>query len=374
MKRIIVSNLVDSEQRPNDVMWGAFKRRVFLIAGVLAFLWLFVNFVSATVDILLLLFLCILIAAGLRGAGDWFARYTPLSKRVSLGIVTLLFIALIAGAGFIIGPSLASQLSQLNSTLEVSLQQVESELMRYGWGQELIDRLPTTSDLISQIMQRSSSIFERVTGILSSVVGLLSSIVVVIFVSLFFAIEPDTYVNNFVRLIPQDKRQRVRDTLSTVNDTLKKWLLTRAASMIEVGILSFIGLQLLDMPLTLSLALIAAIGAFIPTFGPILALIPAVLVALIQSPETAVLVVVLYLAIQMIDNYLVTPLLEKSMLYLPPAYIIAAQLIIGALTGAFGLVLAAPFAAVLVVLVRNLYVEDVLHDAVERGSATHQSD
>ncbi len=368
MKRVVVSNLVGTEQpeapRYVDPLWDAFKRRVFLVAGIVVFLWLFISFVGATVDILLLLLLCVLIAVGVRGTADWIAQRTPLSNRMSVALTAVLIMALIAGASFVVGPSLANQLGQLNTTLETSLQQIERELMRYGWGQEFVDRLPTTTDLLNQVMGRSSAIFAQITGILSSVLSLLSTIIVVIFVSLFLAIEPNTYVSSFVQLIPQNQRQRVRDTFGEVNRTLKKWLLTRAVSMVEVGLLSFIGLQLSGMPLSLSLAIIAAIGAFIPTFGPILALIPAVLVAFIQSPEQALIVTLLYLGIQMFDNYLVTPLLQKSMLYLPPASIIVAQLLFGALTGGFGLVLAAPVAAALVVIVRNLYIEAVLHDDI----------
>ena len=175
------------------------------------------------------------------------------------------------------------------------MQQIGQELQRYGWGQQLMERLLTTSELLNQIVGRSSTIFTRVTGIISSVLSLLSTIVIVFFVTLFLALEPETYVSNFLHLIPKERRQRVRETLGEVNHTLKQWILTRVVSMVEVGILSFIGLQLLGTPLVLSLAIIAAIGAFIPTFGPVLALIPAVMVALIHSPGDAVFVLILYL-------------------------------------------------------------------------------
>lgn len=340
--------------------WDAFKRRLFLTVGVAALLFILVNFVSATVDVLLLLFLCALIATGLRGISDWIAARTPLSGRVSLIVVLLVIVVLIIGAGLWIGPRIVQQFSALNVTVTSSLDRLEEYLSEFGWGQEFMQRLPSISDLTNQIVGQSSAIFTRITGIVSTVFNAVSLVIITIFTSIFFAIEPTTYTRNFLRVIPVEKRERVRETLTEVSETLRKWLMTRTISMIEVGILSTIGLFLLGIPLALSLGLLAGVGAFIPTFGPVLALIPTLLVALIYSPGAVLTVLALYLGIQMFDNYVVTPIMEKSMLYLPPGYIIAAQLILGVLAGAVGLALAAPLAAALVVVVRMLYVEDVL--------------
>lgn len=145
-----------------------------------------------------------------------------------------------------------------------------------------------------------------------------TSLVLVLVITLFLALEPDIYVDNFMRLIPLNKRSRVRQTFDTIHISLGRWLFTRFISMVLVGVLMFIGLSVIGMPLALSLAIIAGIGAFIPTFGPIIALIPAVLVALLQPDQPIVAVALLYLGTQAIDNYLVTPLIEKSLLYLPP--------------------------------------------------------
>ena len=217
-------------------------------------------------------------------------------------------------------------------------------------------------------MGSSSQIFASVTGIVSSVLGLVSTLLLVIFIALFFAAEPETYVNNFLRLIPRERRGRIRSTLSAINEALEKWLLTRVISMAIVGLLTGIGLFVIGIPLALSLGIIAAIGALISTFGPIFVLIPAILVALTQSPQQAIFVILLYVGVQMVDNYLITPFVQKSMLYLPPAYIIACQLLLGVLVGSLGLVLAAPLAAALVIIVRMLYVEDVLGDVSERAA------
>lgn len=344
-------------------LWNAYKRRLFLAIGIVVALIVLGNAVATALDILLLFFLCALIAVGLRGVSDGVAAHTPLSERWALVLVVIASLVLIIGTGILVGPRLAQQLSQLVETLPQSLNQIEDQLRQYSWGQQIVDQIPSFTEIPGRLIQ-NSSFFARITGIFSSVLAFVSSLLIVIFISLYLAFDPKVYTTNLLHLVPLSYRDRVHGTLSRVNDTLKMWLLTRIGSMIFISIATSIGLVLLGMPLVLSLTIIAAIGAFIPTFGPILALIPAVLVALLQSPQQALFVAVIYTSIQMVDNYLVTPVIAKRMMVLPPAYIVGAQLILGALMGPLGLVLAAPIAAALVVIVRMLYVEDVLGDQV----------
>jgi predicted PurR-regulated permease PerM len=350
-----------SHSSPLSRRWDLYKRVIFLAVGTAAFLILLASFIDATLQILLLLFLCVLLAISIRGISDRLAAHTPLSEKASLGVVILGLLIVLIGAGVLMGSGIAEQFSQLGEAIPEALRQLEARLGQYSWGRPIAQEIPSLSQLGQQIASTSDA-FARITGIFSSALSFLSSVVIAFFITLYLALEPKTYRDNFLRLIPLGKRARVRDTLKAIHDTLQKWLLTRLISMALVGGITFVGLSLIGMPLTLSLAILAAIGAFIPTFGPIIALIPALLLALTQGSSQLVLVLLLYLGVQAADNYLVTPVIQKSMLYLPPAYIIAAQLLFGVIAGAFGVLLAAPLAAVLVVLVRMLYVEDVLGD------------
>lgn len=354
--------------------WDQYQRRLFLAVGVVALLVVLAGFVQVTTGILLLLFLCGLIALGIRGISDLLTRHTPLGENVALALVVVLLVVLVVGVLLLVGPRLAAQFAQLGEALPDALESLQTELNKFWWGETLAAEIPSMRQLGELIGSGGGDIFARITGVVSSVLSLLSSVLVVIFVTLFLALEPQTYMRNFLRLIPPERRPRLEATLREVASTLKQWLLMRLVSMGVIGSLTFVGLSLIGTPLSLSLTMIAMIGAFIPTFGPIIALIPAVLVAFIQGPQPAVWVTVLYLGIQMIDNYLVSPILQKQMLYLPPAYIIVAQLFFGVLAGAFGLVLAAPLAAALVVIVRMLYVEDILGDHGNRYPADAESD
>ena len=211
-------------------------------------------------------------------------------------------------------------------------------------------------------MPRRTDIVSRITGIVSGTLGLLGYGVLIFFIGLFFAAQPGVYLDGIVKLAPLSKRPRAREALTAAGDALTWWLVGKFISMAIIGVLTGLGLWLLGIELAISLALLAAVLTFIPNFGPIIAAIPAVLIGLLQSPLTAVWVVALYVAIQTIESYLITPLIQQRTVSLPPALTITTQLLMGVLLGGMGLALATPLTAAGLVLVRMLYIEDLLGD------------
>ena len=125
--------------------------------------------------------------------------------------------------------------------------------------------------------------------------------------------------------------------------------------MSVVGALTFAGLWLLDVLLALTLALLASALTFVPNFGPILSAAPAVLLALEAGLTHAAWVAGLYLAVQTVESYLITPIIQQRTVALPPALTLGTQLVLGVLAGAAGLALATPLTAMGLVLVRELY-------------------
>lgn len=138
------------------------------------------------------------------------------------------------------------------------------------------------------------------------------------------------------------------------------WLLGRIWASLFVGVLTVIGLLLLDMPLAFTLGLLVL--NFIPNIGPILSGVPAVLLALLKSPTLAIYVIVLYVVIQSVESYLVTPLIQRRVVSLPPALTLTAQLLLASLLGFLGLFLATPLTVVAMVLIEELYIKDVLEE------------
>ena len=147
-----------------------------------------------------------------------------------------------------------------------------------------------------------------------------------------------------------------------IGETLRWWLIGKVGSMIFIGILTWIGLSIIGVPLALTLGLIAGLLSFIPNFGPIISALPAILLAFIDSPITAVYVLILYVGVQLVESNLVTPIIERETVELPPALTIIFQLALSVMIGGLGLVLATPLLAVIMVLVQMVYIQDVLGD------------
>lgn len=159
--------------------------------------------------------------------------------------------------------------------------------------------------------------------------------------------------------------QRAEEVIDTVVLTLRLWLLGQLVVMVAVGTLSTIGLWLIGVPGALLLGLFAGLLEFVPVIGPLIAAIPAVLVALVESPVTAVYVALLYFGVQQLEEYVITPLAQQRAVHLPPLLTIAAVLIMQILFGILGALVATPLIAALMVLVKMLYLEDVLGKEVE---------
>ncbi|MCB8988775.1 MAG: AI-2E family transporter [Ardenticatenaceae bacterium] len=202
----------------------------------------------------------------------------------------------------------------------------------------------------------------RVSGVFSRTFGLFLNAVVILFIGLYLAFEPDKYVNGFIKLLPQASRRRAGVVLDEVAYTLRWWLVGRFASMTVIGVLSVIGLLLLGIPLAFILGVVAGLLTFIPIIGPALALIPATLVAFTVSPQKALYVFLLYMGIQVLESYFITPIIQRKAVALPPVLLIMSQVVLGLFLGLTGIAVAAPFAALLLVLTKMLYVQDVLGD------------
>jgi predicted PurR-regulated permease PerM len=167
------------------------------------------------------------------------------------------------------------------------------------------------------------------------------------------------YRQGVIDLLPLRKRGRADVVLHACREVLQGWLFGKICSMASLGILSFFGLVLLEVRLALTVAVITAGLAFIPNIGAILSLIPPVLLALADDPWKALYVLIFYIALQNVEGVIITPMIQRKTASLPPAILMATQLFMAMFFGLFGLFLAEPLAAVGIVLVRMLYVEDI---------------
>ncbi len=333
-----------------------------VIVGIIALALLFWQLAS----ILLLAFGGILIAIFLRTLSGWVSKFTRLPDTASLIIVLLILLALTAGLVYFSGDSIAGQMTKLADEIPRSIENVRDYLNRYEWGKWIISKIPSSAE---ELPISGKDVTSVASGALSSLTGLLAAGLVVFFVAMFLSFDPKTYLRGAIRLVPVRKRERIMTVLAEVHDTLQMWLLGTILAMILVGVSTGVGLALLGVPLALALGVIAAVLTFIPNFGPVLAAIPAILLAFLESPIMALYVIILYVAVQMVETYLITPLIQQKTISLPPALTLSAQVGLGILFGLPGVILATPLTAGALVLVHRLYVEDVLESSASESKA-----
>jgi predicted PurR-regulated permease PerM len=188
---------------------------------------------------------------------------------------------------------------------------------------------------------------------------------IVVVLGLYFAADPDKYINGTARLFPREHRDDVFEVFGRLGHALRWWLLGRLAAMLIVGLLTGIGLALWGVPFAFILGLLAAILDFVPNIGPLIAAIPAIMVGMSQGGSTVIFLIVLYLVVQGLEGYLIAPYIQQRTVSMPPALLLTAQLVMGTGLGILGLLLASPLTVVGMVLVQMLNMRNVLGEDVE---------
>src|SRR5579883_3137253 len=214
--------------------------------------------------ILLEAFAGVLFAVFLSALSEWVQRHTRLSHGWALTLVVVVLILLAAGLGWLLSNRLASQTEQLTNKLPNSIEKLQDELKQYAWGHFILQQIPKAGDSLKNL----GSVFQTTV---TDVLNFLVAIIVIIFVGIFGASEPDLYKEGLLHLVPAHHRQRAGEAVDAIAYNLRWWLLGQLFLMIVIGITTMVGLWLLKIPLALTLGTIAGILEIIPYAGPWLA-------------------------------------------------------------------------------------------------------
>jgi predicted PurR-regulated permease PerM len=326
--------------------------------GIVAGIALALALVVLIAQILLLVFAGILLAIVLRSIANGIDAVLGIGKGWSLAAALSGIVVTIALATWLLLPDIVAQGQQL------------ADQLPRGWDalRQRLSGLFGNTGLIDLAFDRAASpsrgamqdIVGGVFGVVSGTLGILGSGLVILFTGIYLAADPQTYRDGLIRLIPPAHRDRAQRLVDEIDRVLLWWLIGKLIEMALIGVLTYLGLWALGMPLALSLAMIAALLTFVPNFGPIIAAAPAVLIALGDGLNQAALVMSLYVAVQAVESYLITPLIQQRTISMPPALTLAMQLVAAVLLGILGLALATPLTAAGIVLVRELYVKGLL--------------
>lgn len=323
-------------------MYGTGATRVVWIVGAAAL-------AIVLFDVLLLAFAGVLFAVFLRTFSDALSAHTRISSGWALLIVVVLLAGLMTLAAWKAAPDVAHEVDQLVADAPKLMDQATDSLKSYAWGRWALDRADGTADWLAE-----PRTVRRAASVVSSSIGLLGTSLVILLVGLFIAIEPSPYRRGILRLVPIAGRAKAGELLGEVWRVLRAWILGKLVAMTAIFIVTWGGLALLGVPIALTLALLAAALTFIPNFGPILAAIPAVLLGLQQGTGTALAVAGLYAGAQALESYVLTPLIQRKAVSLPPAVTLLAQVAVGLVAGGIGLLLATPLIAAILAIARGL--------------------
>jgi predicted PurR-regulated permease PerM len=330
----------------------SFATRVTMIVAIsclgIITLWLTYRGIS----VLLTLFAGMLIAILFRTMAEPLMRYAKFPLWAAVVTAVIVTFGAFGLTGWLIAPSVSQQFNELSVRLPEAIDRVRGQFLSFEWTRWLAQHSGEAADG-RKILQQVTNAF-RITFMAGG------AIVIVTFLALYMAAQPGVYIHGLVRLMPVDFRPRARTVLREIYRMLRVWLWTKLFTMLVTGIGIGIGLWLLKIPMALALGILAGVLEFIPTVGPLLSAIPAVLIALVIGPVAALKVAALYFLVQWVGNHVATPLIQQRKLSIPPAVTLALVALLGTFFGFGGLLLSGPLAVVIVGLVKMLYVEDVL--------------
>lgn len=315
------------------------------IIGMLALAWL-------VREVLLLLFGGLIIATLFRAMADGIGRITPLHDRAAVALAVLLVLAVTAATVWAIGDQLLTQIQTLREQLPQAVEASRRWLEGSELGSRLLGQLRIAGD--------DGVPWARLAGVTGVALGAVANTVVIVAIGLYIAAAPDLYRRGMVRLFPVDYRPRADLALAAAANGLRAWLMGQLLAMLAVGVLTAIGLQLLGVPLALALGILAGLTTFIPFVGPLSFGVLAVLLAFGDGPQQALYVALLCLGIQQLEGYVITPLIQRRAVQLPPALGLIAVFVFGIMFGILGVLLATPLMVVVMILVEKLYVEYLL--------------
>jgi predicted PurR-regulated permease PerM len=360
----------------NDLAWAISVGGI----GVIAFasFLLFAWYYAAT---LFLIFAGMLLGVALQALTNILGRLVRLPHSLRLTFVCLALAAMLSGIVFLGGATIAQQAAALSETIKSQLVNVKAFLDRNGINTSYFElggpattgpgasttpgaapthALPSPSALASSGGAIVSQTFKLVLGIVSAV----GNFFIVLFLGLAFAAQPGVYRGGLLYMAPARHRGRATIIVDRITETLERWLIAQIITMAAVFIVTLIGLAIIGIPGSFILAIQAGLLAFIPTVGAIIAGLIVVLASLASGWVAAASALALFLGVHALESYVLTPMLQRQALEIPPATLFAFQILLGVVFGIWGLALALPLIAVAKVLIDHFKAGETPADAL----------
>lgn len=346
---------------------------VFAVLIALRFLWI-------AHAIFIVTFLGVLLGLALGRAVDFLERH-KVRRGIGAPVTLLVLLGVLFGIGAMVAPAIKKQSGEIARELPKAIDQIEKKFGN-SKASKALGLSPQPSKPQGGTPQKpqeqhgglSTQLGKEIRGatkflfpIVSSVFGAIGGVIIVLFIAMYIAAEPGLYRQGLVHLVPHKSRERANEVLVTLGKTLQQWIIARGIAMVAIGLITGIGLALLNVKGAAALGVLAGLLELIPFFGPFVSAIPAIGIALVDSPQKALAVIVLYIIIQQLEGNVITPLILEKKLDIPPVLTVVGVSAMGIVFGVLGMLVAEPLLAAVLVLTKMLYVQDVVGDDVKVG-------
>ena len=343
---------------------------IVLFAALLSFAWKYI-------DTLFLIFAGVLLGVALNVITLLLGRVISLPHPARLAIVCVILVALFSGVMVLGGATIAQQATGLSNTIKSQLVTVKSFLEKKGVDTSYFDfgdkdkndaqgdtggalsHLPNVSTLASG----GSAIIGQTLKVLLGTVSVVGNFFIILFLGLAFAAQPAVYRKGLIFFAPAKHRARATAIIDRVGETLERWLLAQMLTMLAVFAVTWIGLALIGIPSSLILGIQAGLLAFIPTVGALMGGLIVVLASLASGWVLALSASILFLGVHVMESYVLTPLIQREALHIPPATLFAFQILLGTAFGLWGLALALPLIAIAKVIIDDFKTDEPLAPA-----------
>jgi len=334
-----------------DSDWTYVRRLVITLVavGLAYFLWL-------TSGVLLLMFAAVLLAVLLSSFARLVADWTPVGERWALTTATSIVAVLVLGFLVLFGSQIGGQITQV---LEMLPQAVDAGGNRLG--------IADAAEKLEQAIAAGvgSNVVSRVTGLGYTVVGALADLALVLVASVYLAADPRLYRHGAAKLLPRSQHARIFDAMDATANALRLWFAGQLVTMLLVGTVSGLAYWWIGLPSPLALGIIAGATNFVPFLGPFLGAVPALIFASAKDLQTVLWTVGAVFLIQQLEGNVISPLVQRRAVSMPPVVALFAIVVFGFLFGLLGVFLAVPLAVALLVLVKKLWVRQTLGEETE---------
>ncbi|MGB9026600.1 MAG: AI-2E family transporter [Rhodomicrobium sp.] len=327
-----------------DVIWKVFG--VALLLAVLIFIYFFFEIVLLTIGAILIAVVVLLIAAP-------FEDRLKLPKWASIPLAVLILTGVVVGTGYLFGTRLALDIQNVLARMEEAQNTIRASLQSSPLGKLLLAQMGSANIPVATIA----------TSVFSVSASFMAGALVAIIAGIYFAAQPSLYLSGLLMLFPHEERAQAEETVIAVGNGLYRWLEGQFITMVLIGVLATFAWWVIGLPSPFGLGLIAGITEFIPYVGPIIGAIPALLVAATKTQADVLWTFIAYLGIHLIEGNVISPLIQRELVYVPPALMLLGISSITIVFGTASIIFAAPIVVVLFVLIKKLYVRDSLGES-----------